>query len=478
MRISQGADLVGISLMTNFFDNAVQITQRLKKDLDTPVIWGGIHPTIRPMECLDYADMVCVGEGEETVVELAKKIEKGRNYQNVQGLWLKNKNEVIKNNIRPLIQNLDSIPFPDYDCKNHYILDDKCLRKMDENLLQRYTEGTYMTIPTRGCPFGCAYCCNNTLNKMYPRQKPIRERSADNVIRELMQVKTKLPKTVNIKFDDDAFFIKNVEEISKFCKKYKENINLPLIITGANPSTLAREKMALLVDAGLRVIRMGIQTGSKRMKKLYGRYYTNQQVKRAVEIINEFKNKIERPVYDIILENPWETDEDLTETLMFLCEFPAPYVLQFFSLTFYPETELYRKAKAEGLITDDLKDVYRKYYHSCKKTYLNSLVFLLNEYAIGGGRIPSKIMFLLTNQKYRKLKISLLFYYLLKLLVIPYKVRWLFYLFRKEALKDLRKGDWHRIIRYLKLKWNLERAYRNSLEATTKPQERRRFYAR
>lgn len=281
---------------------------------------------------------------------------------------------------------------------------------------------------------------------MHPNQKPVRKRSVDNIIKELMQVKIRLPIMEHIKFDDDAFFIYSIEEIREFCEKYKENIGLPLCITGTTPSTLTREKLSFLVDAGLIAIRMGIQTGSERTKRLYKRHHTNQQIEKAVKIINEFKDKIRTPQYDIILDNPWETDEDLIETLMFLVKLPTPYILSPFSLTFYPETELYRIAKRDGIITDDLKDVYRKYYHGCKKTYLNRLFFLLNEYARIGGKVSTKIMSLLTNRKLRQLKLSWFVYIILKIRIIPFGSKYLLH----EGLKDIRKGDWSRIIRYIK----------------------------
>jgi radical SAM superfamily enzyme YgiQ (UPF0313 family) len=437
VELSKGTDLIGISLMTNLFDNAVQITQRLKRDLNIPILWGGIHPTVRPQECLDYADMVCIGEGEESLVELVRKMEDGQDYNNVQGIWLKDKGNIITNKIRPLIQDLDSIPFQDYDYEAHYILDGKCIHKMSEGLLKKYSEGKYMTISTRGCPFSCSYCCNNALNKIYLNQKPIRKRSIDNVIKELMQVKIRLPIMECIYFDDDAFFLYSIEEIKEFSKKYKQNIELPLIVTGATPSTLTREKLSLLVDAGLKYVRMGIETGSERTKRLYKRNYSDQQVIEATKIINEFKDKIRAPQYDIIIDNPWETDEDLVKTLMFLTKLPSPYSLCLFSLTFYPGTELYEKAKQEGIITNDLEDVYRKYYHSCKKTYLNRLFFLLNK---SRGRISTKVMSLLTNKTLRKLKFNW----------IPYIIIFLCEYLLYEGLKDIRKGDCSRIIRYIR----------------------------
>ena len=99
--------------------------------------------------------------------------------------------------------------------------------------------------------------------------------------------------------------------------------------------------------------RMGIQTASKKMLKMYNRNCSNQQVENAVRLINEFKDKIKLPVYDIMLDNPWQTDEDLVETLMFLSRLPVPFYSNFFSLTAYPGTELYELALKDGKIADE-----------------------------------------------------------------------------------------------------------------------------
>ena len=67
-------------------------------------------------------------------------------------------------------------------------------------------------------------------------------------------------------------------------------------------------------------------------------------------MINDYKDKIELPAYDIILDNPWETEADVITTLRFLARFPTPYVLFLFPLVLYPVTELYEKAKRESVI--------------------------------------------------------------------------------------------------------------------------------
>jgi radical SAM superfamily enzyme YgiQ (UPF0313 family) len=210
-----------------------------------------------------------------------------------------------------------------------------------------------------------------------------------------------------IYFDDDAFFLYKLEEIIDFSKRYRETIQLPFVITGATPSTLTKEKLSPLVDAGLTFIRMGIETGSERTKSLYKRNYSNEQVLSASRVLNEFRDKIGPPQYDIILDNPWETDEDLVNTLMFLTGLPAPYKIRPFSLTLYPATELYEKAKKDGIITDDIEDVYRKDYLWCRHSYLNKLFFLLME---SEGRLSKRVMRLLTNKTIQRLRLNWLLY--------------------------------------------------------------------
>ena len=237
---------------------------------------------------------------------------------------------------------------------------------------------------------------------MYPHQKPIRKRSADNIIMELQEQKSKLPFIDQIQFNDDAFFLMSVNEIKEFSKRYKEQIELPLWITGATPSTLTEEKLSPLVDAGLVEIRMGIQSVAENAKELYKRPHSNRQIEKTARMVNKYRDQV-KVSYDIILDNPWETDEDLIEGLMFLSKLPTPFQLSLYSLVFYPETDIYKKAKKEGFIKDDLNDIYRKYYHGCTSTHLNKLFFLLNDYALVGIGISPIIMFILTRKMTKKL---------------------------------------------------------------------------
>ena len=166
---------------------------------------------------------------------------------------------------------------------------------------------------------------------------------------------------------------------------------------------------------------MGVQSAATNTKKLYERPHTNQQVENAVRMVHSHKKLSGK--YDIILDSPWDTDEDSIETLMFLSKLPTPFVLTLFSLVFFPGTDLYTKAKKEGIIKNDLNDIYRKHYHEPKKTYLNNLYYLLNDYAFVGVGIAPKIMFFLTHKKTRQLQLYRPLIMILKILYIFYKIK-------------------------------------------------------
>ena len=418
IKLTKGSDLVGITLMSNYWDNAIQLTKKIKENYDIPVVWGGIHPTIRPDECLDHADMICIGEAEESFTELARKMEKGQDYHDTKGMAFKVNGKKINNGQCALpgtkgsskYPQLDDVPHQDYEYKTHYMMQGEDIVNMTlEVITQSRLLEFYQTQPTRGCPFGCTYCINNTYLEMYPHQKPIRMRSVDNVIKELQEVKRNLPFVKVIYFEDDAFFIIPLETLREFGKKYKELIRMPLAITGATPSTLTREKYAILIDAGLVSIRMGIETAAKATKKFYKRPASNTQVLQAARMISEYNN-YSKIFYNIILDSPWDTDDDLAETLMFMSKLPTPYHLWLCSLTFYPGTGVYMRAMKDGLITgkDDVNDIYRKCILDLKKTYLNSIFQLLQRYAQVGVGISPTVMYFLTHKITRKLRLHFL----------------------------------------------------------------------
>lgn len=401
--LCRDADLVGVTLMTNFFDGAVQITERIKSaGVRAPVIWGGVHPTIRPEESLAHADIVCVGDGEDALLELADGLAAGREVTAIGSLWFRTPGGIVKNPVRPLTRDLDVYPIPDYSMQDHHVLLDGRVVPLTDPLTRRFLEnGTvarylhkigYQTMTGRGCPHKCTYCINDAIKTIYGGQNYLRWRSTEHVMRELLWVREHLPFVGFIWISDDAFFARSPASIEEFCRSYKEQIGLPFTCL-ASPLTLTEEKMALLVDAGLIYVQMGIQTGSGKIQELFNRKgMSNERVMKAIRVINSYKDRMLPPSYDFILDVPYETDADVIESLRLIADIPKPFQLQPFALVLYPGTRLHEMATRDGLLTDERKEIYAKSYTMREANYLNLLMTLAK-----GGGFPSPLLKLLVN---------------------------------------------------------------------------------
>jgi radical SAM superfamily enzyme YgiQ (UPF0313 family) len=379
-------DLVGFSLTTNFFTPAAIISDAIKKENPKlPIIWGGVHPTVLPEMCLKHADMVCLGEGEEAMLELVENMESGKAYFNTKNICLKNGSNIIKNDVRNFIEDLNTLPFQDFDINTHYIMKNKDIFKMTEELLYEYmprwrtgASFGYLTMITRGCPYSCTYCFNDRFNTMYKgKGKIIRSRTIPNVIAELKEVLGRYNKFDTINFADDAFlFNTNISWYEEFCSSYKKNINLPFSCI-SDLAQVRGESFRLLVDAGLYSIQIGIQSGSEKTLKLFNRHTNKQFIFDRIGVINKFKTKL-MPTYDVILDNPYDSEQDLIDTMEFLIKIPKPFRLQLFSLTFFPGTPLYERAVKDGLIDRGDKNIYIKNDSSFNsQVYFNQLIFLI-----------------------------------------------------------------------------------------------------
>lgn len=393
------SDIIGITLMTNFFESTVQITRKIKSKLDKPVIWGGIHPTVCPEESLKYADAVCIGEGEEATRELLDKMERREPYyEDIRNVWFKKDGEIVRNPMRGLTCDLDAYPVPDYSFDEHYLMFQDKILPLSAELLKMSLEksriprlrgfGTeYQTMTSRGCPHKCSYCANDALKSLYCAKNYLRWRSTKHIINELLWVRENLPCIGQIMFYDDSFFARNKKDLKEFCGLYKRQINLPFYALGS-PMTITDEKMDMLVDAGLTVVQLGIQTGSQRMLEVFNRHHmTPEKTMGVIRIINKYKDRILPPYYDFMLDSPFESNQDKIETLRYISHIPKPFRLSIFATILYPGTQLYNAAKADGVIKDELEEIYRKSFNAPKACYLNFLFFLAKR-----GRFPGWLL--------------------------------------------------------------------------------------
>jgi radical SAM superfamily enzyme YgiQ (UPF0313 family) len=389
--------LIGMSLVTDDYQKAVMLTKEIKCNLNLPVIWGGAHANIMPEECLNYADMICMGEGEEALRELLV------NYNgdvltntSIKNIWFKTRDGIIQNSLRPLEEDLDKYPFPENDRDYFFVLSDYGLEKFTE----KHLDGIYNVMTSRGCPYQCDYCYNSYRKKQYQGLgRYLRMRSIENVIEEIKQVKKLFPRLRYIQFWDDCFTARTIDELRLFKELYNRHVDLPFFAL-IEPMVFNYEKIKLLKECGLQRLQVGIQTGSERVnREVFNRKVSNRKVLETAKYINKLGIEV---VYDLIFNNPYEAAQDIKETIDLILQFPRPFQVQGYNLIFYPGTKITDRALADGHISSnhDLKKsltiqskenspismggagkisdrFYKINYSSDDKLYWNSLVSLL-----------------------------------------------------------------------------------------------------
>lgn len=377
------SDLVGLSLMTNQFIRTVSVTEHLKKQrIAAPIVWGGVHPTVEPDVCLEHADIVCLGEGEEALLELVDHMEHGRPYLETRNMWFRSEDGIIRNPLRPLVQDLDAIPFPDYSCEDHFIARGDRIEALTSEYLVQF-EGErfraerraqeraihYSVMTSRGCPFACTYCCNSVYQRLYPHQKRLRWRSADNVIGELQMIQQEVAPLAFVSMVDDNFTACAEKELEIFCTHYRAEIGVPFACQ-CSPLTITAEKMDILINAGCAKIIMGIETGNERIAKMYNRGRFHQAVPAAISLIEKYRSRMSLPPsYQFIIDNPYETLGETLETLQLAVSLPRPWENPIYSLMLFPGTPLYERAQQDGLIEDKSRQIYGKNWHDQSKPF-------------------------------------------------------------------------------------------------------------
>lgn len=292
-------DIVGISTMTINFATTREMCKWVKGyNSKIITILGGIHPTIEPEGSIKEknVDMICVGEGDEAVPELLEKMRSGIDYTDTASFWFKKDGEIIRNEPRPLVQDLDSLPFADRDClESEY---------MDAELF-----GVNMHA-TRGCPYPCTYCQNKFLMELYKGKGSFcRYRSYENIFAELDELITKY-KIKNISFSDETFSL-NKKWLYGFLKEYKKRFALPFVCQ-TRPDLVDREMLQAMKDAGCQFINMAIESGNEQLRKnVLHRNISREKMVQAFRVAREVG--IQTGAYNIIgipgetIENVWET---------------------------------------------------------------------------------------------------------------------------------------------------------------------------
>lgn len=323
-------DILGVTVTTPVFDISVKILREIKRISSIPVVVGGPHPSVLPEETLrtGVVDVVCKGEGEETLIELFDYFEGKKSLREIPAIHFLDNGQFFSTPPRPFIRDLDQLSFPDW---NGFPLDRyfSPARKMNFSL-------PIMT--SRGCPARCYFCYKGVFGYQY------RFRSPENVVMEIEYLKNRY-NIQEFSIIDDSFSLlnKRAEEICRLI--IDRGLNLPWSLTnGVRVSPISEKLLILMKKAGCYRVFFGAETGNPEILKSINKGITLDQIKKAVTLTK--KVGIEVGLF-FMIGNLGEDEKKINQTIRFALELD-PDLVQFTIATPYPGTVFYDIVRREG----------------------------------------------------------------------------------------------------------------------------------
>jgi radical SAM superfamily enzyme YgiQ (UPF0313 family) len=341
--------LIGFTVFETGFHWVKQICDFIKKTNPSIItVAGGYYPTLAPEEVINYdsVDIICRGEGEYALLELISGLESNNDIKTIRNLWVKQNGEIYKNRIRPLIENLDDLPFWDreiFDYQSHLNLS----RKGDRNVKM---------MAGRGCPYQCTYCSNLYFKELYPnKNKYFRMRTVNHVIEELIYLKN------NFDFDYVGFHDDNLtlfpNWLEEFSEEYRKKVNIPFYCA-ARVETCSEENLDYLKMAGCFMVLIGIECGDEDYrKKAMNRKMSNKSILDACKRVKERKMLLW--TFNMV-GMPGETRKHLLKTVFLSWKISPDFAM---TSIFYPfkGTEMGDFCYKEGLVNPKKKEMIGSY---------------------------------------------------------------------------------------------------------------------
>ncbi|MFX1364618.1 MAG: B12-binding domain-containing radical SAM protein [Promethearchaeota archaeon] len=314
-------DILGFSTITTAGTGitSAEIARRVKEEINpnVKILFGNYHATFNDTRILNkypFIDACVRGEGENTLLEIAEKTEKGKNFQDIRGLTYRDNGRIIRNNDRPLIENIDILPFP-----NRKFLGNVEYKSEVEGL--DISLGNFTTAASsRGCAYQCTFCSSSMFWHKW------RPRSPNNIVEELSLLESQGYQ--NLYWIDDNFTInkKRLMELSYLVRKEKIDLNW---MAEGRVTQSSKELLTAMKHMGCRIISYGIESGSQRVLDWYKKNITLNQIYNALE--NSKKVGMDVVLGNFIVGAPIETREDIIQTFNFAIklniDFPQFHVL-------------------------------------------------------------------------------------------------------------------------------------------------------
>ncbi len=392
---------VGLSILSSYTLSEVhKINDMIKKNFNIPIVWGGIYPTLCPEECAKYCDILVRGEGEIAMLKLSETLQKGEDWKNLQNICYYDENgHYIENDLAPLIQDLDIIGYSSIPYKNIFFVEGNEIFNGNVESYKLFPRewDSYELCIGRGCPFSCSYCSSSKLRNVYKgKGKYIRHRSVNSVISEIKEAIQKNPDIKEVRFWDEVFPVRK-DWVQDFSIQYKKEIGIRFVIWG-HPLLIKKEELGMLVDAGLRRITIGFQSGSPRIRNnVFNRFETNEQIIEISRILSSFP--LLEVYYDLIICHPLENVDELKETFDLCLKLTPPFGLQIHGLSFLPKTDIvktmieqgvYSKTELENIFNSSFEENYKQwngprsdyYADNPEKKVWADLIFLSQFYVL------------------------------------------------------------------------------------------------
>ena len=332
--------VVGITSMTCNIKTSHQIVSWVKdEDSEILTVLGGAHGSAIPERTLkefENFDVVVLGEGERTFLEICERKKQGKSLEGVAGIVWRKREELVKEPARALIEDLDWLPNPARDLIDHSLYKGASTPGLDATL-HRGTE----LFTSRGCPERCIFCASHLI---FGRK--VRFRSPEHIFREVDECIEKWGYR-HFTIDDDTFTF-NSSRLEKICQGFKERG-----ITwdcDTRVDTVNREMIKMMAEAGCQKIAFGVESGSQRILDLNKKGITIEQVKNAFRWAHEFG--IITTAFFMIGSHPSETRQELEQSFKLMCELDTELMAVAIAVP-YPGTELYQIMKEQGLIIEE-----------------------------------------------------------------------------------------------------------------------------
>jgi radical SAM superfamily enzyme YgiQ (UPF0313 family) len=329
-------DIAAFPVTTGSENWALQTAIQIKSHRPTRVLLGAYHPTFFPDILRHEAvDIICRGEAELAVLDLADRIDDDAMLFTTRNCSFKKDGEILQNEMRPLIADLDELPFPD--------------RTLYRNKYPWMRQTRAHFIGGRGCPYRCSFCFNHAYRKLYRGKGPaLRRRRTGRVIDEICQAREEFG--IRIVFMQDDTLIVDRDWTIRFAQEYGERVSLPFACM-IRADLVDAELIQALAEAGCRSAFFGVETGSEELRNsILHKQVSDEAIRRTGALLHE--HGIRFRTFNM-LNLPRETLEDAFRTIQLNQEIGTDY--PWCALYHpYPGTELAQIAKEEGLLSSEM----------------------------------------------------------------------------------------------------------------------------